>query len=42
MSDKFLLTQTLLRFHSDTFLLALPFHWDTKLNENIKQDLPPK
>ena len=29
------------RFHSDTFLLALPFHGGTKLSENIIQDLAP-
>ena len=29
------------RFHSDTLLLALTIHGDTKLNERIIQDLPP-
>ena len=26
---------------TQTLLLALPFHGDAKLNENIVQDLPP-
>jgi len=29
-------------FHSDTFLFVLPLHRDTKLNENIIPDFPPK
>jgi hypothetical protein len=41
MSDNSWLRGLCYTYKSDTFLLSLPFHVDTKLNGNITQDLLP-